>query len=172
MKKIKLVLILAMALCLAACNSDKKDDSDSKETTSKKVVSSTVDDKSAKSDSGAKSDSSSVSEDLSTISGIVKAADTLCADPEFMDIIGSSTTFTIKNEDGKLTFTANNDKLQKEWETLSAVKSPVTLKSDAAKKSQDEIKGSVDASGMIKWEATKSGSFLTEQKSFLTQIAK
>ena len=46
----------------------------------------------------------------------------------------------------------------------------MTLKSDATKKSQDEIKGSVDASGMIKWEATKSGSFLTEQKSFLTQI--
>ncbi len=170
MKKIKLVLLLAMALCLVACNSDKKDDSDSKETKNK-IISSAVADKSTKSDSGTKSDSSSVSEDLSTISGIVKAADTLCADPEFMDIIGSSTTFTIKNEDGKLTFTANNDKLQKEWETISAVKSPVTLKSDAAKKSQDEIKGSVDASGKIKWEATKSGSFLTEQKSFLTQIA-
>jgi len=93
------------------------------------------------------------SADLDTLDGLVKAAETLCTDDDYEDLVSTGGKFTITNTSGTVTFAYSDaSTVDQAWsEVANATSGKVNLKSKVAKKGTDVLTGTLQPSGAITW---------------------
>ena len=106
------------------------------------------------------------SADLDTLDGLVKAAETVCTDDDYEDLVSTGNVFTITNTTGTVTFKVTSSSsgtkdADTAWSEVANAKSgSINLKSKVAKKGNDILAGTLQDSGAIKWEVTKASGIL------------
>jgi type IV pilus assembly protein PilA len=106
------------------------------------------------------------SADLDTLDGLVKAAETVCTDDDYEDLVSTGNVFTITNTTGTVTFKVTSSSsasktADQAWSEVANAKSgSINLKSKVAKKGTDILAGTLQDSGAIKWEVSKASGIL------------